>query len=307
MGEHVGSKRMLVALLGAVLTVAGCDGGSGPPAPAAKGDPGGPQPADIYQAQKLGMLDYAEQVVRDKCLAKAGYPQNLDALIDYRDESNYLRFSPRRYQLFSSESEADDGFGVDAPAYPGRVVSYDANYDNAMAQCESQAWASFDPAAASLKQTYEDLGSQIAASVTAKVRPVAQATLPVLIDCLQKAGYTYGGDSAHPALPDLPNHFGLTLGQYDQPASNWEPTPKPGTVQASGPTPARHWVATQQERDLAVAFYRCDQESHRLDHMWDAHYAGQAEAVSKVEAQFAELNPKLDTLAGKAATVIAAR
>lgn len=271
----------------------------------AQGDPSGPQPVDIFRAEQLGLLDYAQLVVRNRCLAEAGYPQNRDGMVEYGAAVNHLRFSPRNLLGFTSEDEArDSGFGQDAPPQPARIVSYDPNYDAALEECESHAWEDLGADAQQVYLSYHDLGNQITSIVAGRMRPVAAETVTALIDCLEAAGFEYSGDREGVGLLDIPSRF-VPLGHYDGPSSVWEPNQIAGTVQVGEALPAREWIPSPQETDLAVAVFRCDQQSHRMDRLWDAHYAGQVEAVTQLESTFAELNPKLDRLAGQAATIVA--
>lgn len=311
-GNLMRSVRSAATLIAVVVLAAACSpaDSNAPDLPQdvpSQGDPSGPQPVDIYQAEKLGLLDYAQRVVRNKCLAEAGYPQNLNGMGEYTPLTNYLRFSPRNFIGFTSEEEArTQGFGHDQPAEPARIISFDPNYDAALERCADEAWTGLGPEAEQMYHTYADLANQISNVLAARMRSVQPPLTQTLIACLESAGFEFKGARENVGLLELPSRF-VTLGQYGGPPDDWQPNPVPGTVQVSGPVPARDWQPSDAERELAVAVYRCDEESGRVDQLWDAHYSAQVEGVSQLESSFAELNPQLDRLAAEASTIIAAR
>lgn len=312
------SRVVLVAL--SCLLVAGCHPAPGAspletPSPEATeglppfADPGGPQPVDIYQAEKLSQVDYAQRLVRNTCLAEAGYPQNLNNMPEYRPEGNYLRFHPSTYFGFASEEEARErGMNRDRPAEPPYIISFDPGYDAALEQCEAQAWSRLGADAKATYDAYVDLGDQVNAVIVARVRPVLRAGVASLIECLEETGFVFRGtdeERENVGLLNLAPYF-VTMGHYEPEQEDWEPERIPGTVQVSPPVIAQDWIPSPEEREFAVAVYRCDQQTGRLDEAWAAHYAAQVEAVGRFESSFAELNPKLDVLAA-AASAIAAR
>jgi hypothetical protein len=313
-------SRVVLAALSCLL-MAGCD--SAPeadspdtPSPAATesvptlADPSGPQPVDSYQAEKLGQVEYAQLLIRNTCLAEAGYPQNLNTMMEYRPQGNYLRFHPSNYLGFASEEDARErGMNRDKPAEPPYIISFDPDYDAALEQCEAQAWSSLGDDARATYEAYVNLGSQVNDVIVARVRPVLRAGVASLIDCLEQAGFGFRGtdeERAGVGLLNLAPYF-VTTGHYEPTQEDWEPERIPGTVQVSPPVVAQDWIPSPEERELAVAVYRCDQQTRRLDEAWAAHYAAQVEAVGRFETTFAELNPKLDALAAEASAIIAAR
>jgi hypothetical protein len=305
----------LAVLLG-LLAATGCDTSpeSTPPETTVglppQGDPSGPQPVDIYQAEMLGQVEYAHSVIRNECLVEAGYPQNLNGMVEYRPQGNYLRFRPSNHLGFTSEDEARErGMGKDQSAEPARIVSFDPSYDAALEQCAAQSWSRFSDSAQATYDAYVDLGGQVNDVIVARVRPVLRAGVAPLIECLEQAGFVFRGTPAEREGVGLLNlaPYLVTMGRYDGPSPDWTPQEIAGTVQVGPPIAALEWIPTPEEQELAVAVFRCDQQSHRIDEAWAAHYAGQVEAINRFETNFSELNPQLGALAEEASTIIASR
>ncbi len=75
---RIGTIGLAVCGLAAMLA-AGCTSQPGPqPAPGTQTEAGqAKQPYDVILGEKIGLIEYAAQRIRNKCLADAGYPQNL--------------------------------------------------------------------------------------------------------------------------------------------------------------------------------------------------------------------------------------
>jgi hypothetical protein len=264
-----------------------------------QGDPSGAQPIDIIHIEEFELVRYARELFHSTCLAEAGYPQNLAAMEEYRPTANWLRFSPRDYLGFGSEQEArDTGFRPDIGPGRPRIVSFDPNYDAARRRCGEHHWG--DPEAwVMLPYEYSFL------TAFAEIRVDGRLGLPTLIDCLEEAGFGFQGSRKDVTLAELPERF-VTLGQYDMPMVEWEPNPVPGAVLVSDPIPPRDWIPSAPEQELAAAVFRCDQESDRLDQLWDAHYAAQVAWIGH-GAGIAGMNAQLDDLASRARVFIAER
>jgi hypothetical protein len=301
-----------------LLALGGCgladDSAGGPPAAAARPYPTGtpvraappPQPYDIFRGDLLGRVDHAMLILRDKCLARSGFPQLAEAGPgDVRRIHPHLRVSLSDFGLASEAEARQRGFGQDLPGEPRRVLSKDANFDASMQRCAAEAWHAIGPRAWDVYRQYDELGGLL----TEALATVHQAPTPAkmaagLADCVDPH-YRIPDRAAWLKDPSV-KAFGVRFGDHvDPPEAAWKPTGA-GSVEIGPAIPARRYVPTPEESELAVVWFRCTDKVGLQRHRTDAAMAAQRAAVTKHEARFEALNPQVEALARQAAILVGA-
>lgn len=313
---RLGSGRIWLAALAVVATVAlaGCDVGgsklaSGPRTAQSPSGADQDHPLALFRGQDLGLIDYAQLKVRNECLAKAGYPQNLDAMQGGpRVVFENLIVTPRTFGPTTEQEARRIGFGIDQPAEPASIVSYDPNYNSAMDDCTKNAWQQLGTGAQQTYNAYFDLGNKLAGALMPTITSRLDPQLPAkMLSCMQGKGYHPDDDQAFLKTPN-PKLFGVHFGDPDPgPGATWQPNKGSLAVQVGPAAPARQYHASAEEGALAVAWLRCRQATGLADQQMSVAVAVQKELVAKYETTFDELNPKIQTVAKKAAALIGAK
>jgi hypothetical protein len=255
---------------------------------------------DLYLSDKAALLGRSVQSMRNKCLAAAGYPQNLQIFSnrpgDGDDVVELPTVSPKMFGPTSEEEARRKGFGRDAPPEPGQVVSFDPNYDRSLDTCQKKAWAAVGAEVRGVSNSYLDLRNKLSSEFTndygEAVRQRMGGLLRNQLDCIEKAGkrpvsreeFLKGVE-----LKQVGRVFGVPLGSLEGSEPTWAPNRIRGTVQVGPPTPARRYVPTSQEADLAVVWYRCTRQVVKV--LLPIAEQVERQVVDLHEAEFAELNP----------------
>ncbi|SDJ02449.1 hypothetical protein SAMN04488074_101305 [Lentzea albidocapillata subsp. violacea] len=274
-----------------------------PPPPLSPGlEP--PQPYDIVLGRQIGLIDHTQQKIRNRCLADAGYPQDASVMLAQPvDSFEFLTMSERDFGPTSEDEARRLGFGQDTIAAPGRVASFDANYDRNLERCSEQAWAKLGPDAHKTFTDYYELVNTLAdyhRDVDAAMPPDMPAKV---LDCMAGKGFTV---PVREEFLKKPAHqqFGVTYGKLDGGAEDaWVPRGVPGTVEIGPALPVRHYTPTPEESSVALAWFRCGRETGRMQAWFAAVQQVQARNVEKHQTWIDELNPKVEELARKAAAV----
>ncbi|MBQ1050240.1 hypothetical protein KBX50_17405 [Micromonospora sp. C51] len=300
--------RLTVPAVVAVL-VTGCDrAGTDDRAAERSLPPGQASTFDLFLGDKVDFLDFAIRQLNAECMAKVGYPQMKQAGNDvYKGAGQMLLISRERFRGFASEQEARaQGFGQDQAAERPPLVSYDPSFDKQMAACDKQSHEAIGVDGRAILDSYNEVGNAIATEFNGWSRDSIRASLSPLVDCLEKEGFQLRDrDSFINKLWDV-KLFDIPLGTLDGEPYTWQPAKRPGTVQVGPAVPARRYVPSGREGELAAAWYRCDQASGRVEKLLSGARAEEAKIASKYEDRLAELNPKLEELA-KRATVLVGR
>ncbi|CAL9491438.1 hypothetical protein SUDANB95_03225 [Actinosynnema sp. ALI-1.44] len=309
MHHRSGTWCRLPALIACVLAVtftASCTAGPGADGhvPPTSGAVEPEQPFDVVRSEQVGLIHHAQQKIRNRCLAAAGYPQNLDTQVARpEDPFDFLTVSARDFGPTSEEEARRLGFGDHTRGEPARVVSTDANFDKAIARCADQAWNELGPGAEQTLDGYSDLVNALA-----PYRLDVDGELPAdlsarMLDCMAGRGF-------HPpdrqAFLKTPNHrlFGVAYGRADSGREEaWEPARRPGTVEVGPAIPPREYTPTPQESALAVAWFHCGRDTGKIEAQLAAVQRVQRRYVDKHQTWIDELNPKVEELARHAATI----
>lgn len=302
------------AVLAAVLTVvavSGCGIGeseSSGDASTTRQPPGvdPDHPLALFRGQDLGLIDYAQLKLRNQCLAQAGYPQNLNVMLGGpRVVFENLIITPRSFGPTTEQEARRIGFGIDQPAEPPAVVSYDPNYISAMDDCTKRAWRQLGAGAQQAYLAYFDLGNKLSGPLMVTIASRLDAHLPAaMLACLRSEGYHTTDEQAflktlNPAL------FGVKFGDPDPGAgATWRPDKTSLEVQVGPAAPARRYQASAEEGALAVAWLRCRQQTGMAEQQMAVAVQVQTELLDKYEATFDELNPQIQKYAKRAATLI---
>jgi hypothetical protein len=302
-------RRTAACMVLAGLLLASCGDGGGDEGATPAGQPKSTnQSFDIFLGDKLGLVEFAVQKIRNKCLAKAGYPQNLNGMMSAPKRTfPNLVITERR---FGPTSEADAkrlGFGKDAAAQPARVVSFDPSYDKSFAKCEKEAKAAIGSDVQRVMDAYIELGNKLQAEFTAAVlKGIAEAKPKAhqeLLDCMTAKKFVPSDAAAFLEEPD-PKLFGVPFGDLENGGDSWEPQRKKGTVQVGPPVAAIRYVPTAQESALAVAWFQCRRSTGLSAALIEVASEVQTEIVARHEVQFEELNPQLLEMSRKALTQV---
>jgi hypothetical protein len=277
-----------------------------PPAgsPAAETSAGAPrQPYDILLGDQLGVIDYSQLKVRNKCLADAGFPQELRAMRSRPNNPiSHLLVSARSFGPTSEAEARASGFGSALAAEPPVVVSFDKSFDAEMERCTRQANEQLGFDSVKILTAYQDLANQLGAYRSEIDRQLPKDLPEKLLSCMDDEGYR-ADRTRFLQTPD-PALFGVQLGRNENaPGENWRPRRRPGTVQVGPALPARRYTPTAEESELAVAWLRCRKSTRLAEHQLEAAYAAQQRYVERFETQIAELNGQVTAMARKAAAV----
>ncbi len=262
------------------------------------------QPFDIILGRQVGLIDHTHMKIRDRCMAEAGYRQNIDtAPTRPEDPFSFLTVSVRDFGPTSEEEARRAGFGSDTQAAPARVVSTDANFDKAADRCADQAWNEFGPGARQAVTDYSDLVNALAPyrkEIDAELAPDLPAKM---FDCMAERGYRAPDREA---FLKTPRHqlFGVAYGRLDGGAEDaWKPVRKPGTVEIGPAIPVRKYTPTPQESELAVAWFHCGQKTGRTAAQLAAVQEVQQRYVDEHQTWIDELNPVIEELARRASAI----
>jgi hypothetical protein len=262
---------------------------------------------DLFLNDQLAFINYAQQKVRNNCLTKAGYPET-QALIVPKDLVPFesLKVKPSMFGFASEEEARTQGLGRDASFQPGKVVNSDSNFESNLLRCDKEAWTALGDEAKSTLQAYYDLGN----ALLSYRREVSQALPGDLqsrfLDCMERSNYPVQDREAYLKAP---NHqaFGVPLGKLEDLPRAGSQTPSGAGLKVSPATPARRYLPTRQESELAVVIYRCQQEINLVRLSMEAAERIQKRLVEQHETTFLELNPKIEKIARDAAALVGER
>ncbi|MEV4630232.1 hypothetical protein AB0J90_28630 [Micromonospora sp. NPDC049523] len=290
----------LAVLVGVLVT--GC--GSGPSEQLNKTSNTDRQSFDVFLGDKVGVIDYAVNLVRNRCLADAGYPQNLQGMAGAPSVSfSYLKISAKSFGATSEDEARRLGFGLDAPAQPGRVVSFDPSYDKNLERCQGKAYDSLDSDTKRILNAYKDLGNLLFTEFGTAMERFIKDQIPdaaaSLQRCLAEKGYRSTNEAAFLAEPDH-RTFGVQFGDVEE-GDEWEPQRIKGTVQLGPPVPMKRYIPTAEESKLAVAWFQCRRDIGLTSRLIQFAREAQAEIVVRHESQLLELGAEIERVARAAA------
>lgn len=294
-------KIWLIFPVAVAVGMSGCDdGGASSADRAGEGGVG----FELYKADHVDLIDYAVNKLKADCMADAGFPQLAAAGVTKHDGMvRMFAITPARFRGFESEDQARElGFGAGQPAEPGRVVSYDANFDRQLQECSVQAVSQVDEQAGPLVESYIDIGNQMSSEFAQFLRQRIVEDLPALADCLEGEGYPLVDRNAFLENWDV-RHFGLETGSLAD-VDDWSPDPGKGGVQVGPPVQPQRYVPSQQESELAAAWHRCDERSGRVDRLVESANAKAGEIVSRYEDELVEMNEDINEFARVAAGIV---
>ncbi|MEU5908498.1 hypothetical protein [Micromonospora sp. NPDC047527] len=304
-------RRLLTVLLALALTTAGCGSNGGTPSGSGPtgvaGRTAAPnQPFDALLGEEYSSVELARLRIRDKCLADAGYPQNRDNFSTWRppDPFEPLLLSAQNLGPTSEQEARRLGFGADFPGEPARIVSLDAGYDTNLKRCEAEAWTRFGPKAKQTMTDYFDLFNVLGPYRYEVEREMPSDLASKLYDCMATKNYRADRD----AFLRTPNYtlFGVQFGASERgPEEDWQPASRPGVVQVGPAIPARRYVPTPAESDLAVAWFQCSKDVGRVEAHLAAAFRVQQRYVDRYESRITELNEQIKTLARQSAGLLA--
>jgi hypothetical protein len=263
-------------------------------------------PLALFLDDDLSLIDYAQLKLQNQCLAKAGYTQNLNNMPS-RPYAIFdgLIITPRTFGPTSEQEARRIGFGRDQPPEPPSIVSYDANYDQALDECARQAWQRLGNTAQKVHQAYFDLGNKLLEPLMKTIESRLSPQMPAkMLACIRGKGYRVDDEQAFLKTPD-PRLLGVPFGDPDPGAgASWKPNKMPGTVQVGPGSPAREYHASPEEGALAVAWFQCRQETKLAEQQMAVAVEVQNELVTRYETSFDELNPQIKRIAKQAAALI---
>ncbi|GAB3933687.1 hypothetical protein GCM10029976_041540 [Kribbella albertanoniae] len=255
------------------------------------------QPYDAFRGDLLDVIAAAVLVERDRCMAKADYPE-LQEIGGQPASGSFddLKVTAAAFGATSAVEARRRGFGRDVPAEPPAVRSTSQKFSDAMDRCTQEANARLGPNAMEVQSRYYDLGNQLRMAL----RPVYADKMPPrfavpVLACLRAKGFTS-------KTPDV-RTFGIPFGNAGpEPSPGWD---KRGVLQVRPANPARPYVPTSQESALAAAWYDCTTTAGWPRFQLTRALALQATTVHNLKPQLDELTPTIKSLAHQANTVIA--
>ncbi|SDT74794.1 hypothetical protein [Actinoplanes derwentensis] len=312
------NHRVVVAALVAALTVTGvtgCESESGAEPGSGSGDgkkssadgnSGQALTFDLFLGDKMDFVDYAVRAMTAKCMSGAGFPQLQQAgNKQYNGFSAMLIIDRAKFRGFANEEEARTvGFGQGQDAEPAPVVSSDPSFDKALKECDQKSDAALSKDSRAVLDAYGDLGNQLSGGLAVWIRKSVPAAMETQLDCLGKSGFTVKDRALYLRQPYNVQQFGVPAGKLDGTPYDWAPTKKRGTVEVGPAKPALKYLPSGKESELAVAWFRCDQESGRVEKLLEGAHQVEAEVVATNQDKLAELNPKIEAIAKKAAQLV---
>ncbi|WP_154402547.1 hypothetical protein [Nocardioides speluncae] len=292
-------KRLLSA--GAIVAVlaggTGCvvDGQAQPHRPAGS--------FDQFLRADLSLIEKADIALLQRCLTEAGYPRPEGSAPPPTDLFDWLTDPPLQPRTVAQAREL--GFGGTIPAQPAQVLRSGRAYLTAVNRCERTARESLgDPAEVEdVRVRYVELGNRLGRELGQGVKAVLQAESDVLVPCLAGKGYSLPKGVRFDAQQNI-TQFGVTVGD------NAPPVEKPVRILAKGvklrpAVPARPYQPTTEERGLAVAFAQCGDSTGLFDRLDDRLPELRRVIAERHAEEFAELNPKIESIASRAEAVLA--
>lgn len=304
------NHRVVVATLVASLAatgLAGCQSDSGDAGKSsANAVSGQALTFDLFLGDKMDFIEYAVRAMTAKCMSGAGFPQLQQAgNKQYNGYSSMLVIDRARFRGFASEDEAKTvGFGQGQDAEPSPVVSSDPSFDKALKECDKKSDAALSDDSRASMDAYGDLGNQLSGGLAVWVRKEVPTAMGAHLDCLGKSGFEVKDRAQYLRQPYNVQQFGVAAGKLDGTAYDWAPVKKRGTVEVGPPKPALKYLPSAKESELAVAWFRCDKESGRVEKLLDGAHKVEAEVVAANQDKLAELNPKIEAIAKKAAQLV---
>ncbi|MEV0004582.1 hypothetical protein AB0H28_20190 [Micromonospora sp. NPDC050980] len=271
---------------------------------AAKSD----QPFSLFLGEELGQIDYAQLKVRNKCLAKAGYPQNLNTMLEQpRNPFRHLLITARSFGPTSAEEAKRVGFGRDSLSAPPSVISFDPSYDKAYDRCTDIAWKELSDDAKKVYYGYFDLGNNLSQPLSPTVNErMGDTAWRKLLSCLGDKGHRPQNEQEFLQNPN-PGFFGVPVGvDANEGRDRWKPKQVPGTIEVGPAVPAAPYHAGPAESALALAWFECRRATGIDKKQLETAVQVQRELVAKYESSFIELNPQVTRLAKQAAQLIGA-
>ncbi|MDX6739993.1 hypothetical protein [Actinocorallia sp. A-T 12471] len=301
----------IAASLGLVfLMLAGCAGESGPERPGPPVDPSGDiamtaaQPFTAFPQEDVNTLNEIRRKLVYRCMAEAGFPAYRQENLAMPARVSSLLNLERHIVGWASERHARaQGFGSDAPPTPVEIVSFDAGHDKLLDGCVADAGARIGP---KFKRTIDlatDLANTLSAERvevfdTAKYKELNASVLA----CLSGKGFD-ADERTREDIGARPEAFGVKTGGL---AEMSEPVLKrePGTIEVIPAQPARRYVPTAEEADLAAAMFTCQTETGALTDLRTLVNDAQRTAWTRHEDDLANLKTDLTTLLKTATTLL---
>ncbi|MEV0900893.1 hypothetical protein [Actinoplanes sp. NPDC049802] len=184
------------------------------------------------------------------------------------------------------------------------MLSNDPRFDAALERCTRKSDDALGEESRATVLAYAELGNELSTAYGAWVREAVPRESEPLLDCLAGEGYEVPDRQAYLKRPYDFTPFGVPLGKSRGKALDWTPKRKPGTVEVGPVKPAREYVPSPRESDLAAAWYRCDEKTGRLKKLVDGSHQAEPGIVAGHEDRLRELNPKIEAIANKAARLV---
>jgi hypothetical protein len=289
------TQRLICSALGACLTLtvlAGCATSSTQPRPS----PRHHQSFSTLRGLDLGRIELAYRTIVNRCLADAGFPQNLRTMMtEPVDFFGPMRQSVKGFEPASEREARRRGFGWDAAPQPASVVSYDPAYDKVLGRCGDTARTKLGKATMSAYLAYVDLGNQLMSDLAGELgRRTPHDTNAKLYSCLVSKHAKPKSRSGFLREPNPRTQFDVELGRLSGPAAGWKPDPGQGGVQVGPAVPARHYTPTPAEAELAVVWFRCSRDTGRTAAFETAGAEAERSLMRTYGPRLAALDPALD-------------
>lgn len=304
---HVRVKPMVsmrvkgvTVLLAAAALCAGC---SSPGVPGADSASVTGDPYDVYRAEDIELVIYSQKAIRVKCLSEKGYPEFEGLLADGPSDETRKRLAvSSATSLFKDATDAATrGFGFPREADPGSVIVHDPAFEQTFLECDNKGWQELGTTDATLHNDYISLSNRLVTSLMNGTGSAIGSATGKIAQCLV--------DQGKPVTVD-PNSnwgisFGISMGTNSAPEpAPWKPKQTSG-VELRPSHAAVPYVPTAAESELASAYYECSVSTKAREEFDDHVQKVKQEAIAKEESQLAELNPKIEELAKKAANLSA--
>ncbi len=258
------------------------------------------QPFRSLPAEEVVAIRRAKGDAVARCMASRGFVQFLEYEIPDEAVTAVDDIGIGTYSFGPvTESEAQrQGYSplMGLPPMFPQIVAQDAAFEQALKECNRQAWDSLDPEAEasvrSLERLSESLHNAFVDSLRAsdQFRELHQAR----VSCLAEAGFPVS-DASRVWLRPGPEDFGVPFGEVVEVPREDNPSPGPGRVVILYP-PELQYVPTAAEVEIALADVACRGRLGFVDQVTAIAAGIQRELLGEVEANVTELRIVLERI-----------
>ncbi|MEO3786046.1 hypothetical protein ABGB12_22175 [Actinocorallia sp. B10E7] len=295
--------RPVVSCVLVVLAVVGCTGEAGTKAPGPSVDLSNDieitssQPFAGFPVEKMRTLEEIRRKLVYRCMVERRYRYYEQADPEAAPRLSPLLTLDRELVGWATEAHArGQGFGTNLPAVPAKVVASNTNHDKVLRNCVAEFRRKTGPHHRKVFRRAGDLRDEMSREYSDAVDSARLDELKApVVECLADAGFDAEAEKRE-RFGLRPETFGIERGGPE--GGQREPRLKrePGTIEVLPASPARRYVPSAKEAELAVAMFRCQHETGAVDVLRALVNDAQQVVWNRHEDELAELKKELAAL-----------